>query len=485
MIRHSRFRFPIHIGGMDRSVVWLWLLTLLGLLCVYQFTRTPIIAFIAVGLLTVGCVRRLDLGLLLATFCIPTAALYKPFAGGLYAPTDILIAACAVSLLWRVARRAIQWSLTADGLTKVVHRVSMRAIQRCSGLDASVGLLITAAVLSLRVADDRTAAGWALRTTIVAPALFYVALRTISLPPAAWLRFADALVAGAVCLAGNALYRYFIWHYTEATEGVNRILGIYDSPNHLALFWGRVIPIMVCMVAFTTQRARRLVYTLGLLPVLLAFYYTFSRGAWLLSLPVSLLVIFLLRSQHRITISRWWWLAAPGVLVVTGLAVIPLLSSERIASLFNVSSGTNYLRLLLWAGTLRMIAAHPIWGVGLGNFTVQYRHFMLPEAWREPNVLHPHNVVLDSWATSGIPGLLALLWGQLAFFRTALLAYRRLQDPNLAALSLGLLASMATLLSHGLVDTGYSLSDLAFIYMLTNAIMANLHSGSELPEVRS
>ena len=32
---------------------------------------------------------------------------------------------------------------------------------------------------------------------------------------------------------------------------------------------------------------------------------------------------------------------------------------------------------------------------------------MLPEAWREPNISHPHNWVLDFWIQMGVLGLVA------------------------------------------------------------------------------
>ncbi len=42
------------------------------------------------------------------------------------------------------------------------------------------------------------------------------------------------------------------------------------------------------------------------------------------------------------------------------------------------------------------------------------------------------------------------------------------------ALTLGLMASMVSFLAHGLVDTGFRLTDLAFVFMLTLGIVRNL-----------
>jgi uncharacterized ion transporter superfamily protein YfcC len=42
------------------------------------------------------------------------------------------------------------------------------------------------------------------------------------------------------------------------------------------------------------------------------------------------------------------------------------------------------------------------------------------------------------------------------------------------ALVLGLMASMVSFLAHGLVDTGWRLTDLAFVFMLTLGIISGL-----------
>jgi hypothetical protein len=53
--------------------------------------------------------------------------------------------------------------------------------------------------------------------------------------------------------------------------------------------------------------------------------------------------------------------------------------------------------------------------------------------------------------------------------------YRRLTtEPELQALTLGLMASMISFLAHGLVDTGFRLTDLAFVFMLTLGIVRRI-----------
>jgi O-antigen ligase len=346
-------------------------------------------------------------------------------------------------------------------------------------------LFVAVAIASLLVAEDIDTARWELRILIIEPALLYLMIRNSSatrggaVDRPAVVRLADALAAGAVVVSVVGLYQYFFTDYVEAVEGVRRILSIYDSPNHLSLYLGRVIPISLCLAAFGATRRgrvtrwRRITHGLALIPLVLCLYLTYSRGAWLLGLPAVLIFIGLMRG-------RWGKILALGGLAAALLALVPVLRTPRIATLLTLRSGTNFLRLVLWEGTARMIAANPIFGVGLGNFMRHYPRYMLPEGGHERVVFHPHNLLLDTWTSLGIPGLAALIWIQAAFFGLGLRLYRRLTaEPELQALTLGLMASMVSFLAHGLVDTGFRLTDLAFVFMLTLGIVRRIGVGLE------
>ena len=161
------------------------------------------------------------------------------------------------------------------------------------------------------------------------------------------------------------------------------------------------------------------------------------------------------------------------VILVIALSLLPLIGTERLASIFDTQSGTTFLRLKLWQGSLNMIRDHPLFGVGLDNFLYQYRtRYVLPEAWEELDLSHPHNIILDYWTRLGILGVVAIGWLQFAFFRKALRLYRQLDDRDLKALLLGLMASMVAFLAHGLIDNSYFLVDLAFVFCLTLGIVA-------------
>jgi O-antigen ligase len=289
----------------------------------------------------------------------------------------------------------------------------------------------------------------------------------------AW-RLAHAFVAGASLQAIIALYLYFFTDRSITAEGVHRALGLaYGSPNNLALFLDRAWPMLLAVAALPGPWLRRALYAAGLAVVSLALYLTFSKGALLVGLPAGLAAMAIIYiAANRPPHWRRVLAAAAGGLAVIALAIIPLSQTARFRTTFDLSQGsTGFFRLKLWQASLAMLRDHWPLGIGLDNFLYRYRtRYILPTAWQEPNLSHPHNILLDFGTRLGVGGLVVLLWLQVAFWASAWRLYRRSAEP----LVLGLMGSMAVFVAHGLVDNSYFLVDLAFAFFLTaGLVMAN------------
>jgi O-antigen ligase len=297
-----------------------------------------------------------------------------------------------------------------------------------------------------------------LRVIIVEPALLYFVLRGGRLRDEQWMHLADALLVAGLAVCAVGLYQYTVGADVIVAEGVRRMRGVYASPNNLSLMLGRVIALALAVLWIGRGR-RRWLYGLALIPLLLSLFLTYSRGGWLLSLPAALLAIGLMRGRRAT-------LLALAAVALVAVLLVPVLGSERILSLFDFEQGTTFYRVKLWQAAVAMVRDHPLTGVGLDNFLYRYPEYMLPEAWQEPGLSHPHNIILDYWTRLGIGGVVILVWLQLGFFKLALRLYRGLPEGNGRAIILGLIAGMAATLAHGLIDNAYFLVDLAFIFFL-------------------
>ena len=286
----------------------------------------------------------------------------------------------------------------------------------------------------------------------------------------------NAFLLGACLVAGEALVDWLTQRDLISAEGVLRVRSVYASPNNLALYLDRTAPLALCLALF--GQARRVLYFVAFVLMIVALYLTFAKGAWLVALPASLMLIGLLRVQHTRIARARLMLGVLIVLAALALSLLPVLGTERLRSLFDWTTGTTFIRVQLWQSTLAMIRDHPVFGVGPDNFLYQYRtRYILPTAFAEPNLSHPHNIVLDFWTRLGLPGLALLAALLVVFWRTALRLYRRLPEGDTRALVLGLMASMLAALAHGLIDNSFFLVDLAFVLMLTLGTVGNLGAG--------
>ena len=405
-------------------------------------------------------ILRLDLGLALVVATAPFYLYPRPLFGKVFSIAEILILLCALS--WSI--RQISQSHPPSS---ILHS-SPSILHLSPSLDRAVIFFVIVATASIFIADHRHVALRELRVVILEPALFYLMLRTIRRDGQALWRIVDALVLGAVAVALIGLVQYgFGINVITAEEGFRRLRSVYGSPNNAGLYLGRVLPVLVAIALFGASRGRRFAYGLAAVPLGLAVLFSFSKGALFLGVPLSLLALGVLAG------GPWLWTAL-GAVVAAAVTAIPLLRTPRFASLFDTSGGTTFLRRQLWHSSWKMFREHPWLGVGPDNFLYHYRsRYVLPAAWEEPNLSHPHNILLDYATRMGIAGLAAGVWLQVAFWRLAL-PLRRLTDLDRRALALGLMGSMVNFLAHGLVDASYFLIDLAFNFFLTLALIQHL-----------
>ena len=401
---------------------------------------------------------RLDIGLAYLVFAVPFFLFPKGILGKSFSMVESLTLLCFATWCARCWRGG---ELLRSGRHLLLSTPSqIRAwLSSLSGLDWSVFAFVLLSAASLLFSTHLGVSLREFRVIIVEPALLYLLLRNSQLRKKQLMRLADALLLAGLAVAIIGTHQYFVSGDVIVVEGVRRMRGVYASPNNLSLLLGRIIPLAVS-VLWLGRPPRRQMYGAALGLMLIGLFLTYSRGGWLLSLPAGLLTIGVLRGRRST-------LLALAVIAACALLLLPLVGTERIFSLFELEQGTTFYRLRLWQAALAMIQDHPLTGVGLDNFLYLYPDYMLPEAWREPGLSHPHNVILDFWTRLGVGGVAILLWLMVGFYRVALRCYRRLPEGNARAIILGLIASMTAALAHGLIDNSYFLVDLAFVFFLT------------------
>ena len=428
------------------------------------FYVTPVFFVFALALIALFLLilLRPAWGLALVTFAIPfyVPQLTKPIAAYRFSPVEIftLLTVSAFLLRWLVGaiiRSGDQSHDSGAGGKQNRWHAADTAVVIFSGV-ATLSLLFTA---RLDVASNE----W--RTVILIPALFYLALRGSSPREKEMWVILDAFVMGAVLVALIGLWQYGTGsNLISAEGGLMRLRSIYGSPDNVALYLDRVLPLLVSMLLLGGAAGRRRwLYGAAIIPLSLALILTFSKGGLLLGVPAGLLVVFWIWQRRRGR-SPWPWAIAFAALGAAGLFLagqVPQLAQRL--DLFGV---TGVFRINLWQASVEMIRENPLFGVGLDNFLYAYRgRYILDAAWQEPNLNHPHNIFLDFATRLGVLGLLAGAWMIWVLARTLKRVVGKVSNQWLPT-AVGFSGALAAMLVHGLVDHSFFLVDLAFSFYI-------------------
>src|SRR4051794_3363696 len=131
-----------------------------------------------------------------------------------------------------------------------------------------------------------------------------------------------------------------------------------------------------------------------------------TRSIWLAAVCAVLYLIWCWRPRMT--------LALP-VLVAIGFALAPAATRERLTSVISPHGETdsNRHRVVTFSTGLRMIEAHPLFGIGPEQIGRQFDRYV-PSDIRRPLPVgyygHLHNIYVQYAAERGLPGLLFILW---------------------------------------------------------------------------
>ena len=357
-------------------------------------------------------------------------------------------------------RQLREWGARRQAVPRAMPRLRLNA------LDWGVLAYLLLGAVSLLWAEYRAPAATELRVLFLEPALFYLILRAAPLERRDLLRLVDALILAGVVVAAVGLLLYFRGEAVITAEaGARRLASVYGSPNNVGLWLGRCIPFALAFALAPIGR-RRALGGAALLVMGAALLLSQSAGALFIGVPAAVIGVLLFTYGRRALLPIAGLGAAGAALAAVALRF------ERFARLFDFDEGTTFFRLRVWESAVQIIRERPITGLGLDQFLYAFQgRYMMPDAWQEPYLSHPHNIVLDFWTRLGLLGVALLVWMQTAFWRAALHLYRGARDPLLRAVVIGLLGCMINTLAHGLVDNSIFVQDLIYVYLLLLGII--------------
>ncbi len=473
---------------------------LVGAFVLYYFAPGLPLSLLLLAVCAVLCYVQLPLAVSLVPLAMPFFMLPKhlghPNPEFSLGETALLLCTAAY-----VLRRALEPPPHGQRYANLLRRFIP-----ASPLERSVALFFVAATVATLAAHFRHEALRQYRWTVLEPLAYYVLVVALLRETRAMARALWAVVAAGALVAALGLGQY-VFH-PETLSGsywvghvmypLHLVTSVYGSPNNLGLLLDRAIPVAVVLgVALlilarrqepdATPRAAYLALA-AVAPMAAVLVLSNSRAGIITAAAVSLAAALLWRGKRAPRLEL-----AGGIVVVLGAALV----------LWKARHGLSTVaRLHVWLSGLKMIRDHPLFGVGPDNFLYYYvnpsvldphnsslqgciaavkavtlpaKHYMdTVNAWQEPCLSHPHNIVLDAWLSAGFVGLVALILVGIGF---VLLSWRNVQWSRLGparTVQVACIAIVAATVVHGMVDNSIFVPDLAVLLWLALALTANL-----------
>lgn len=413
-------------------------------------------------------------GLLLLPFAVAFGSLVALDAGGIHAgPTDLLVAALAIAWGVRGVRYREWLNRGGEGnvFTRGLHALGdawRRDRLRVVVFGALLAYL-SVIVLSLAVAFSKPPVikevlKWG-EVAALAAVTYWVACTPRRVRWVVW-----ALIAAGLA---EALLGYAQWMLSAGAAGPGggtiRVLGTFGQPNPYSGYLNFALLPAAALALFSRDARERWVAGAASVLLLGAQVLANSRGG-MIGLAVGLVVIVVVGLRRERLAALVAAVGAPLLLVAWFTHRIPARLTDSLLREFRINdvsvngqiNDSNYStmeRLAHWLAGLRMFQAHPILGVGAGNYDAAYSRYGDLARWPE-GLGQAHNYYINVAAETGVIGLLAFL----ALVVVLLLLGWRATHPRTGkagpttptttgwALALALFAVLVALTAHNLTD---------------------------------
>lgn len=258
----------------------------------------------------------------------------------------------------------------------------------------------------------------------------------------------------------------------------NQGYGQFINKNHFAYLMEMAFGLGVgILIAGGITRDRVMIYVALLLPIWIGLVLSNSRGgilAMLAQVLVAALLLLSSRSYPELPRSVLFSPVVKGVLVLLLVAGVLFgtfwVGGDRLASNFEaarnelnpqaVNARDGVSRNEIWRASLKMFAAHPFLGVGLGGYWIGITSYHDASGLMTPQ--EAHNDYLELLSSGGVIGFAIGVWFVVAIVRmirknlSVDTGFRR-------AVRFGAVLGLAGVAAHSLVDFGF--------HILINAVV--------------
>jgi len=193
-----------------------------------------------------------------------------------------------------------------------------------------------------------------------------------------------------------------------------RVYSFFENPNTFAMVLVMFIPFALALL-FYSKGVRIKLYSLAVFILATgAMLMTYSRGAWI-GYAASLGLFILIMRPMLAPIPVFGFIFA--------FPFLPRAITDRLLTIFNSGDSSISSRTEIYSAGLRVFAARPLQGAGLGSDAVQQYVREHGLFLSNAKFTHSHNLYIQVAAEMGIFGILALLGAMTQTFKRAFMNF--------------------------------------------------------------
>jgi len=273
------------------------------------------------------------------------------------------------------------------------------------------------------------------------------------------------------------------WDYTAFQYNPNRLSATFGNANHLAGYMEMAIPLLLGFL-ITGLRGGRLFLMNGITFFLfLSLILSLSRGGWFGAFAGLFFMAFALLFNRYFESKRLVIALACIFFVVVFIVLSSTVVVKRIRTVEKMEDTPSLSsRATGWAGIVKMIKDHPLFGTGPGTFAVVFTQYQ--PSGLTLRYFNAHNDYLQVISEAGLPIIPIIGWMIIAFYRKG---FEKLNNPSrlVRGTTIGAMSGVTAILIHGIFDFNLYVPANALLFTVLAAIVVLPVPTPDKPEFRN
>jgi len=255
----------------------------------------------------------------------------------------------------------------------------------------------------------------------------------------------------------------------DVAIGLARLKGAFPHTNIYAGYLALFLPVCLGLFLYASRGKSKVYFGIVSAAAIFCLIFTFCRSA-VLGFWLAMLIIGLM-NKDKLVIG----------LLIAAVLIAPFLAPKSIINWSKKTSSIgefllNKERFVLYETSFNMIKHHPVLGVGVNTYCLNYQKYKLHDTSEETanTNWYAHNSYLQMASEIGLIGLLVFLYLLAKLFKYWRSFYRKEHDSFDKVASLGIIMGMFAFLIHGLTETNLYYPKIATLFWFQVALLTGL-----------